>query len=295
VRWLAWLKSNWASVLGVSAAAAVLASPRAVQAKSTTENSPSSARPPKHYTGFASLRKVVQEVAKAAGLDYTERQWLERFAVIQASSESGANNYRGLGVPERFPVWAVPSGADKKDGRWVVSPAASTKMRSLQTNEAKAAVVAYERNEGRGSLPPGDFPLAYWTLGSGGYFGFIPANGAYAFRSSTRPNEFGPLDVFDAHRSVVMLMRTIAALAAWSTFKKLPENDQVTGLKRAMASPTLIPEPNAERSKSSAAKARAAASKRGIPASFFDQPMPSGLRKRSRNWVELVRKVEGRS
>lgn len=288
----AWLLAKWPLLAGITAVGAAIATTKAKA--ETVDRSPTNTSPPKHYTGFSNVRKLAQEVGKAAGLSSSGRKWLERFSVIQASSESGANNYRGLGLPPKFPAWAKPSSAKLVNGSWV-SSSTTDKGRWYQANEAKAAQIAYDRNVTRGSLPPSSATQDDWTFGSGGYFGFLPANGAYTFRKSIIKDEFGPLDVFDARRSLLMLMRTLAALTGWSSFKLLPANDQVTGLKRAMASPTLIPKPNSERGILSANRARAAAKKLGVPSSFFDEPVPTELRKQSRDWVAIARKMEGRA
>lgn len=295
------MKGLWALIKANPAVAGVLAAlGLGVAYKSKTPLTsklggppPEGGAPPEHLKGMSHVRELTRVVCKAAGFTPDAISWAVNFTVLQAATESGANNYRGLGIPSMFPSWAIPTGAVKEGGKWVVSPDASAGLVKLQNAEAKAARITYERNEERGSLPKSNAPKSQWTFGSGGYFGLLPASGLYAFRSGADFNEFHPFDVFDARRSIVMLLAYMQRLSAYSSFKAQPNNDQVNVLKRGFASPSLMSKPAADRSVLVAERNERNAQKYGIPASFLSRPMPYELKK-SRDWVKLIRKVEGR-
>ena len=290
MKWWAWLKANPAFA-ALGGLVGVFALPKVVKAEPKLEI-PSGGKP-EHLKGMKHVKELTRQVCKAARMTPDAISWAVNFVTLQAATESGADNYRGLGIPSMFPAWAIPTGGEKVDGKWRVKPTASAGLRKLQNAEAAAARTTYIRNRDRGSLPASDAPQNDWTFGSGGYFGLLPASGLYAFRSSKRQNEFGPLDVFDARRSIVMLLAYMQRLSGYSSFKNQPKSDNVNTLKRGFASPSLMGKPAAERSVLVASRNKSNASKYGIPASFLTSPMPYELRK-SRDWTALIRKVEGR-
>ncbi len=233
---------------------------------------------PKHRRGFAAVRVEAQRFGKAAGWNVESRKWFERFAVLQAASESGANNYRGLGIEDRYPSWAIPT---------------KNASVNLKVAEANAAKIAYDRNVTKGALPSSDAPMKYWLLGSGGWFGILPANGLVSFGKADA-NEYSPVDIFDARRSVAMLADYMRRLTWWKSFKAADPSNHVEVLKAGMASPSLMGKPDHSRFKSTAKKARKNAALHGVPKSFFSEPIPSQLRTR-KDMLKINRKMEGRS
>jgi hypothetical protein len=293
--WL-WIKAHpWVSALVAASTVALTAKPAAAKAKEVIAGGGGApGDKPDHVKGFGQVRAYCRMVCKAAGMSNDATSWAENFMVLQAASESGANNYRGLGIPSRFPSWAIPTGGEKNSsGQWEVEAGASSKLIKIQNAESNAARISYDRNRDRGTIPPGGASVTEWTIGSGGWFGLLPASGLYAFRKSKENGEFLPFDIFDARRSVVMLLAYMQRLTAWSTFKAQPADEAVAVMKRGMASPDLMNKPGHSRSISTEAKARANAKKWGVPASFFSRPIPAEL-KMSRDWLKLIRKVEGR-
>jgi len=286
--WL-WVKAH--PIIAALTAGGVLLLPRAAKAKEAKTGEPGSK--PAHEKGMAKVRARIREATKAAGMSKEAQAWAENFAVIQAASESGGDNFRGLGEPRFFPSWAVPTGAKKENGKWTIKDGASEGLIKLQNAETKAAQLAYKRNKERGTLPQSDASYEEWTFGSGGDYGGLPANLLYPFRKG-EPGEFHPYDVFDKRRSAVGMLAYMQRLSQWGTFKDRPGSQNVDTLKAGFASPDLMGKPDASRSKSSALKARANAKKYGVPASFFTSPMPYEL-KQGRDWLKLIRKIEGRA
>jgi len=289
---LLWLKANKVKA-ALAALFGVAVAPKIVKAEDRPLEVPNGGQP-EHLKGMSHVKSLTRSICKKAGMSEDAISWAVNFVTLQAATESGANNYRGLGIPSMFPAWAIPTGATKVKGKWEVAPNASEGLRKLQDAEARAARITYDRNAERGSLPPSGATKAMWTFGSGGYFGLLPASGLYAFRSSKENGEFHPYDVFDARRSIVMLLAYMQRLSRYSSFEAQPKNEQVNVLKRGFASPSLMSKPAAQRSITVAQRNVSNAKKYGVPASFLSRPMPYELKK-SRDWVKLIRRVEGRA
>jgi hypothetical protein len=143
-----------------------------------------------------------EELRYLAEWAFLDEEWMA-FLEATAAGESGFNNLVGLGNPALFPDWASPN----------------TKASSnLQANEAKAAEVAYGRND---YLKNCSWPRSRYTFGSGGWFGLLPANAVAAFKG-TRYECIDPWSVFDPVSSLVEIVDYCRRIMRWDNFKAKP-------------------------------------------------------------------------
>lgn len=142
----------------------------------------------------------LRALCKRAGLsdDHTA------FLALVARGESGWNNLRGLGIPERFPPGTQPT---KKPG-------------ALGPAEARAAAAAYRQNRRKFESCP--WPEASYAFGSGGWFGMLPAYGLAQFSSSSGLRCLPPAAVFDPAASLCMAIGFARGLQGWAGYKKVP-------------------------------------------------------------------------
>jgi hypothetical protein len=215
---------------------------------------------------YESVRLMARKLGGQLGWRPKTIQWFERFAQVQAWSESRANS------------------------------AAANRTKS----EATAAARAYARNAPKmPDLVAGTKPED-WTWGSGGWFGFLPANGVFRFKDQgAAVGEISPMDVFDPWRSTVMLLVYASRLTNWSNFRDLETKDQnAYALKRGFASPTLMDDVTGNaRADISHKHVDQAVRALGIPASWASEPVPSEMKnERGRSdWLTVLRKGEGRA
>lgn len=184
-----------------------------------------------------------------------------RYALIQASSESRGNHLTGLGIPSRFPSFSSPN---------------LKASAGAQQAESAAAVRGYDRNDWAKESP---FPKNEWVFGSGGWYGFLPTTGVYAFRKSGlfASGELGPYAVFDKWASTVMLVDFVRRVRRSPQFQGMPEKHKNwLAIKRAGAGNKFIGDYKEIHSRSKAIRRRAEkyAASRGIPSSFLYRRVP---------------------
>lgn len=126
------------------------------------------------------------------------------FLALVARGESGFNNLRGLGIPERFPPGTIPT---KNAGQ-------------LGINEARAAERAY--NHKRAIFANCGHPAAAYAFGSGGWFGGLPAYMLAQFPKGSNLRCLPPSAVFDPVASLCMAIGFARGLQGYRGFKLIP-------------------------------------------------------------------------
>lgn len=208
---------------------------------------------------YGNVRAQVDRLGEILGWSSSTTAWFRRFAQVQAWSESRGNS------------------------------AAANRTAS----EASAAGVAYDRNRDRMPSVTAGTPRSEWTWGSGGWYGFLPANGLWAFRGDVSPGDVGPYDVFDPWRSTVMLGSAVQRLMRWRNYRDLAPADQVAyALKRGMASPTLMDNVSGHaRGDIANRHLDQAVAELGIPAAWKRERVPAELRD-AHNWWDVLQRGE---
>jgi len=243
-------------------------------AKDTTsppEPAPDSAylRPPPQVKGYDAVRKFSDRIATELGLSDLAREQLAMQLLVQARSESGANNYAGLGIPERFPPYSnmaqrMPTAELEAE----IAKASGSKLeklkrtRRLRAGESKAAELGYDR---RGSYNASPYGRDEWVFGSGGYYGQLPSTALSSFRPGRKGHAalsagaVHPHDVFDPWRSSVLQADFIRRVMMTPHFRKLPEKEQnMKAVRRAAAALSLVKDWKGERERARKVNANAA-------------------------------------
>lgn len=144
------------------------------------------------------LRDIL-DLSRRAGLSELQAQFL----AFVAKNESGWNNLRGLGIPERFPAGTIPTKNAGNAGR----------------NEARAAAAAFRQNRGRFAGCP--WPEEDYGFGSGGWFAMLPAYGL-AQLPKGKLRCLPPSAVFDPIASICMAIGFARGLQGYRQFTAVP-------------------------------------------------------------------------
>lgn len=136
----------------------------------------------------------------------------------------------------------------------------SSAAKNDSTGEAKAAGVAYDRHADLFGTCP--YPRSAWSFGSGGWFGMLPANGAYHLRE-TFPC-LDPIYVFDPAMSIVAAIAFARALQGWDAFQA---NPTVAALRAGWGNPGWMASPPPDK----VVKWRGHATSSGLPADFLER------------------------
>jgi hypothetical protein len=186
----------------------------------------------------------LRALASQAGLGEQHTQFL----ALVAKGESGLNNLRGLGIPDRFPPGTIPT---KNAGQ-------------LGVNEARAAERAYASIRDR--FPGCPWPAADYGFGSGGWFAFLPAYALAQFPKGSPLRCLPPAAVFDPVASFCMAIGFARGLQGWSQFKVVPT---VLNLRGMWGRPSQGGKP--ERLQKIRGFYQNQARAIGLPGSFVDQ------------------------
>lgn len=109
------------------------------------------------------------------------------------------------------------------------------------SNEAKAACALFLGAKGRGFYAHTRYPKAWWCIGSGGWFGMMPATGLSAAGTDGPFSKSSPFLIFEPIESVVMLADLVARTVWSRAFQSLPEDEQNwLAIRRGMASNRFI-------------------------------------------------------
>lgn len=189
------------------------------------------------------------------------------FLSLVAYGESGLNNLRGLGIPDRFPPGTLPT---KHAGQ-------------LGVSEANAAAAAYRQNARK--FANCGHPASAYAFGSGGWFAFLPAYGLAQWPSGSGLRCLPPRSVFDPRASFCMAIGFARGLQNWGGFGRVPT---VLNLRGGWGRPSRMGD--ASRLANIRARYARHAQAIGLPASFVDERIP---RFPSINLADLYRQLGG--
>jgi len=226
-------------------------------------------RPPPNVTGYEAVRQFSDRIASELDLSDAAREQLAMQLLVQARSESGANNYAGLGIPERFPEYTrmaqkMPTAELEAE----IAKASGSRLeklkrtRRLRAGESRAAEIGYDR---RGSYDASPYPRDEWVFGSGGYFGQLPSTAFSSFRpgksghDALKSGDVHPHDVFDPWRSSVLQADFIRRIMLTPHFRSLPSSEQnMKAVRRGAAALSLVKDWKGERERAAKVNANAA-------------------------------------
>lgn len=208
------------------------------------------------------------------------RLWVGLFALLALSSDtprpsSTTGTYgtppKGLNMTKRKDVEAYLFAAGLPDAwvRFFVFVAAgesgfSVRAKNDSPGEAKAARVAYKRNEAK--LKGCGFAAGAYTFGSGGWFGLLPANAAMNLPKELRCHEPGAI-VFVPQLSVPAAIGMARGLTGWSNYQ-----GTVLSLRAGWGWPAKMGD--AERLAARRPVYEARAAKLGYPVGYSDTILP---------------------
>jgi len=226
-------------------------------------------RPPPNVTGYDEVRKFSDRIAAELGLSDLAREQLAMQLLVQSRSESGANNYAGLGIPERFPKYSrmaqkMPTAELEAE----IAKASGSRLerlkrtRRLRAGESRAAEIGYDR---RGSYNASPYGRDEWVFGSGGYYGQLPSTALSSFRpgksghEALKAGDVHPHDVFDPWRSTVLQADFVRRVMLTPHFRNLPSGEQnMKAIRRAAAALSLVKDWKGERERAKKVNANAA-------------------------------------
>jgi len=205
-------------------------------------------------TGGSKGLKLLRTEAERAGLS---DDWTTFLAAV-AYHESRWNPSVGLGLPGRIEVPGI-SLNEGKHGAW----------------EAKAAVMAYDRNEDEFKQCP--WPRMRYGFGSGGWFGLLPANALWSFKGTPGFCMDPQKAVFDPWSSLVLGTDYARRLMRWKSFKAGGATWKV--LNRGWAAPGNMDGTPAERVAKTDERWEKALKALGVPSSWGNRKvtkLPTG-------------------